>query len=34
VDTAEVAKLCALEDRHWWYAARRGMLRREAAGFA
>ena len=34
MDTAEVAKLCALEDRHWWYAARRGVLHREAAAVA
>ena len=34
MDSAEIARLCALEDRHWWYAARRGVLRREADAFA
>ena len=34
MDTDEIRKLCALEDRHWWYAARRAVLRREVAAFA
>ncbi|MGH9157484.1 MAG: class I SAM-dependent methyltransferase [Acidimicrobiales bacterium] len=33
MDTEEIGKLCALEDRHWWYAARRGVLRRQVAAF-
>lgn len=28
MDATEVAKLASLEDRHWWYAARRRMLAR------
>jgi SAM-dependent methyltransferase len=29
MDEAEIRKSAALEDRHWWYASRRAMLRRE-----
>jgi SAM-dependent methyltransferase len=29
VDTAEVSKLAALEDTHWWYRERRAILDRE-----
>jgi len=29
VDAAEVSKLTALEDRHWWYRERRWLLARE-----
>jgi len=29
VDAAEVSKLAALEDRHWWYRERRWLLARE-----
>jgi SAM-dependent methyltransferase len=29
VDTAELRRLTALEDRHWWYRERRAILRRE-----
>lgn len=32
MDSAEITRLAALEDRHWWYAARRALLRRELAG--
>ena len=28
MDAAEITRLAALEDRHWWYAARRALLRR------
>lgn len=28
MDAAEITRLAALEDRHWWYAARRSLLRR------
>lgn len=31
VDTAELRRLTALEDRHWWYRERRAILRRELA---
>ncbi len=30
MDRSEVAKLAKLEDRHWWYAARRRIIRNEA----
>ena len=31
MDDAEISRLAALEDRHWWYAERRVLLRRELA---
>jgi SAM-dependent methyltransferase len=33
VDDAEIAKSAALEQRHWWYAARRALVRRTAAAW-
>ncbi len=32
MEATEVRKLAALEDRHWWYAERRALLRRELHG--
>jgi SAM-dependent methyltransferase len=32
VDEEEIRKSAALEERHWWYAGRRAMVRRELAG--
>lgn len=32
MDSAEITRLAALEDRHWWYAARRTLLKRELGG--
>jgi SAM-dependent methyltransferase len=32
VDKAEIEKLAALETTHWWYGARRAMLRRAVRG--
>jgi SAM-dependent methyltransferase len=32
MDEAEIRKSAELEDRHWWYAGRRAMVRRELAG--
>jgi SAM-dependent methyltransferase len=32
VDEAEVKRLAALEDRHWWYAARRTLIRKHLDG--
>jgi SAM-dependent methyltransferase len=32
VEAAEVRKLAAVEDRHWWYAERRHLLRRALRG--
>ena len=39
MDAAEITRLAALEDRHWWYSARRHLLRKAladtpAGGFA
>lgn len=31
MDAAEITRLAVLEDRHWWYAARRRLLRDELA---
>jgi hypothetical protein len=31
VDDEEIAKSAALEQRHWWYAERRAMVRRTAS---
>ncbi|RJK96886.1 class I SAM-dependent methyltransferase [Vallicoccus soli] len=31
MEATEVRKLAALEDRHWWYAERRALLRRRVA---
>lgn len=31
MDAAEITRLAALEDRHWWYAARRHLLRQALA---
>jgi SAM-dependent methyltransferase len=33
VDDEEIAKSAALEQRHWWYAERRAMVRRAAEGW-
>ncbi|MGY2875208.1 SAM-dependent methyltransferase [Marmoricola sp. URHA0025 HA25] len=32
MDEAEIRRSAELEDRHWWYASRRSMVRRELAG--
>lgn len=32
MDEDEIRKSAALEDRHWWYAAKRAVIRRKAAG--
>jgi SAM-dependent methyltransferase len=32
VDAAEITRLAALEDRHWWYAARRRLLEQVLRG--
>ena len=32
MDEEEIRKSAALEERHWWYAGRRAMVRRELAG--
>jgi SAM-dependent methyltransferase len=32
VDEHEIRKAAALEDRHWWYAGRRAVLRRRISG--
>jgi SAM-dependent methyltransferase len=34
VDEAEVKRLAALEDRHWWYAARRKLIHEHLRGVA
>ncbi|MEZ0580897.1 class I SAM-dependent methyltransferase [Nocardioides sp. MH1] len=33
MDDEEIAKSAALEERHWWYAERRAMVRRTAAAW-
>lgn len=32
MDADEIRRSAALEDRHWWYAARRGLVRRSVRG--
>lgn len=34
MDDQEIAKSAALEQRHWWYAERRALVRRTAARWA
>jgi SAM-dependent methyltransferase len=34
VDDEEIAKSAALEERHWWYAERRAMVRRTAGAWS
>lgn len=34
MDEAEIRKAAQLEDRHWWYSARRAMVRRELVDLA
>ncbi|HYG93449.1 MAG TPA: methyltransferase domain-containing protein [Nocardioides sp.] len=33
MDAREIAKSAALEERHWWYAERRALVRRTVAGW-
>ena len=34
MDAAEIEKSAALENRHWWYAARRALVRRTVRGWS